>query len=800
MALKYCSLLGLCLFVGLPTADAQLLFTNFGADVAVYQDEILVGEPNSRYRPGIVYVFTRDGGTEWTEHRQLTASDASNYDGFGNAIAVSGDRLVVGAPRQQDGGGRVYVFERGTNEGWVESAKIGAADTEPDDEFAGAVAVDGDLVVVGAPGRVTFGPPGHPDRSGSVYVFKRAGSTWTQAAKLSGSAATAASAFGHEVAVAGGRVFVGAPGQNEHAGAVYVFAEENGEWTETAILTAGESETGSEFGAAIVATSENVFVGAPGQGKAGEVFVFHRNGNAESWSLERQLYPFDGPDVAGFGTSIALGPGGAVWIGAPMVDQVRGTVYVFKRDPQTGSYLSASRLGVDDPEPMDFYAGSVAIGNDLAVVGLLGDDGMTGTAAIFEGDASSDWSMTGLVRSAPVSLPTIVGSQRDCVDGQAEVFGCSKVDLLAFLPVEAIGGERGIWVNDLWGWTDPQTEREYVLIGRTNGTSFVDVSDPSNPIYLGDLPKTEGSQNAIWRDIKVYADHAFIVADNAGRHGVQIFDLTQLRDATDAPIIFKETARYDGIHSAHNIVINEDSGFAYSVGNSGGGETCGGGLHMINIQEPTNPVFAGCFAHVGTGSQGTGYTHDAQCVTYDGPDEAYRGREICLSANETALSIGDVTDKDNVAYVSTSTYPNSAYVHQGWLTEDHRYFYINDEGDEVSGIVDQTRTLIWDVTDLDDPQLAKEYTWGERSSDHNLYVRGNLMYQSNYVAGLRIHDISDPVNPREVAFFDTVPSGDNGPGFAGSWSNYPFFESGVVAVSSMGEGLFLLKKQSDVGL
>ena len=99
------------------------------------------------------------------------------------------------------------------------------------------------------------------------------------------------------------------------------------------------------------------------------------------------------------------------------------------------------------------------------------------------------------------------------------------------------------------------------------------------------------------------------------------------------------------------------------------------------------------------------------------------------------------------------------------------------------------------MEDLDDPILVKEFMGTTEASDHNLYIRSNLMYQSNYVAGLRILDISDPVNPVEVAYFDTVPLGDNKPGFAGTWSNYPYFDSGIIVVTSMREGVFILKKR-----
>ncbi|WP_423925009.1 choice-of-anchor B family protein [Candidatus Palauibacter sp.] len=136
--------------------------------------------------------------------------------------------------------------------------------------------------------------------------------------------------------------------------------------------------------------------------------------------------------------------------------------------------------------------------------------------------------------------------------------------------------------------------------------------------------------------------------------------------------------------------------------------------------------------------------------------------------------------------------------HQGWLTDDHRYFFMGDELDEESGTVANTRTLVWDVAELDDPVLAAEYFADTRAIDHNQYVHGDYLYQPNLMSGLRILDIRDPESPVEVAFFDTVPHDDDATAFGGTWSNYPFFESGVIAVSSWGEGLFLLRKREPV--
>lgn len=365
-----------------------------------------------------------------------------------------------------------------------------------------------------------------------------------------------------------------------------------------------------------------------------------------------------------------------------------------------------------------------------------------------------------------------------CIDGMAGGFPCSNVDLYEHMPLSAIGGGNG---NDIWGWTDPVTGHEWALMGRSNGTAFVDITDPENPVYAGNLPTHSG--NSSWRDIKVYADHAFIVSDFNGSHGMQVFDLTQLRDVTNPPQTFSETAHYNQVNSCHNIAINEDSGYAYAVGCSG---SCSSGLHMIDISTPTSPTHAGCFS-------ADGYTHDVQCVNYQGPDPDYAGHEICFASNEDTLTIVDVTDKSMPVQVSRRGYSGSGYTHQGWLTEDHAYFLLDDEFDEVNH-GHNTRTRIWDVSDLDDPVVLNTYTGPVPSRDHNLYTHDGYVWEANYTSGLRILSLEQVANGilTEVGFFDIHPM-SNGTAFNGAWSVYPFFESGTVIVSGIGEGLFVLR-------
>lgn len=357
-----------------------------------------------------------------------------------------------------------------------------------------------------------------------------------------------------------------------------------------------------------------------------------------------------------------------------------------------------------------------------------------------------------------------------CVNGFAGSYPCNNIDLLSFMPLSAIGGGQG---NDIWGWTDPQTGKEYAIMGRTSGTSFVDISDPVNPIYLGNLPTH--SFNSTWRDIKVYANYAFVVSE-ASSHGMQVFNLTQLRTVTSPPVTFSETAHYANFSSAHNIVINEDSGFAYAVGTN----TCSGGLHMINIQTPTAPVFAGCYS-------GDGYTHDAQCVNYIGPDPDHQGKEICFNSNEDTLTIVDVTNKSVPVMLSRTGYSGSAYTHQGWIAPNHKFFAVDDELDELS-FGHNTRTRVFNISNLDAPVLQLSYTASVPAIDHNLYIKGSVAYEANYRSGLRI--VAPP--GVELAYFDIYPSND-APNFNGAWSNYPFFDSGVVVVSGIEQGLFVLR-------
>ncbi len=364
-----------------------------------------------------------------------------------------------------------------------------------------------------------------------------------------------------------------------------------------------------------------------------------------------------------------------------------------------------------------------------------------------------------------------------CSGGTAADFSCAGVNLRSRVALTSMQGTSG---TDAWGWADAQTGNEYALMGMTNGTAFVDVTDAENPVYLGILPTATVAAPS--RDIKVYRDHAYIVADGAGAHGMQVFDLTRLRGVTAAQT-FTEDVLYTDFQNTHNLAINEDTGFGYAVGT----DTCNEGLHMVDITTPNNPMFAGC--------HDVFEVHDTQCVSYVGPDADYANAEICANSAADRVELVDVTNKSSTVSIANFTYPQLGFVHQGWLTEDHRFLLTGDEFDESNFAV-PTRTHIFDVSDLNAPTYISAYEGPTTSIDHNLYVLGNRVFEANYTSGLRVLEFGNLANGKltEIAHFDTFPDSD-AIDFDGAWSVYPYLPSGNILVSDVSNGLFVLTVQ-----
>ena len=547
--------LGLAL--GLPAGvGAQ----QFGGALAVSGDQVLVGEAGNGTMSGIVWTFGRTAAG-WAETGQVTVSDQVRApDGFGRAIATQGDWLWAGAPLEADGAGAVYVFRADGGGGWERTARLEAP--EGARAFGSAIALAEGVAIVSSPAA--------DDGRGAVFSYTLGpdGSA-SQGMALRRAEDVATEGFGAALALDGETLLVGTRESGDAPPVVFAFARgSSGEWTATGTLEAPSLQERSGFGASLAVRDGFALVGAPTlRESGGAVFAFSRG--PEGWAMEARLGPLLPEPNAQFGSSVDF-DGGDILIGAPGSGVGAGTLYAYRRDA-AGQWREASILLRSPLGERSGFAGAAAPSAGLLVLGAMGLDSGAGAAVVYERSATGLWEEGGTLVNDHRGFPALAGAEIECDEGQADVFECRDVNITAFLPIKDIGGSRGTRVNDLWGWTDPETGREIAIVGRTDGTSFVDVSDPYNPRFLGDLPATEGSRHMIWRDIKVYRDHAYIVADAALEHGVQVFDLRQLRDVGATPVTFEETYLYDGIHSAHNIVINEETGFAYAVGNSGGG-------------------------------------------------------------------------------------------------------------------------------------------------------------------------------------------------------------------------------------
>ncbi|MEY2713375.1 MAG: hypothetical protein RL005_1597, partial [Planctomycetota bacterium] len=361
-----------------------------------------------------------------------------------------------------------------------------------------------------------------------------------------------------------------------------------------------------------------------------------------------------------------------------------------------------------------------------------------------------------------------------------ETFDAQGIVLKAWFPLASIdaGATSG---NDCWGYVSP-SGREYAIMCVSNGTAVYEVTNPAAPVKLGFIP---GAQS-LWRDAKVFGNRAYVVTE--GGVGIQTINLSQV----DSGVISLEstvTAGSGGL-ATHNVAINEQSGYLYRCG---GGSS---GLRFYNLNvTPGTPQYVGEWAAY--------YVHDAQIVSYtSGP---YAGKEVafcCAGLNggnvETGLYVVDVTNKAAPVLLSRILYPNARYSHQGWLTEDRKYFLLGDELDEGAS-QPLTTTYVIDVQNLTSPVYKGQFGNSTPAITHNCYTHNGKMFAANYRSGMRVFDVSNagtPSSVTEVAYFDTYPGSDSAQ-FNGLWSCFPYFPSGTIIGSDLERGMFVWRLGED---
>jgi choice-of-anchor B domain-containing protein len=347
-------------------------------------------------------------------------------------------------------------------------------------------------------------------------------------------------------------------------------------------------------------------------------------------------------------------------------------------------------------------------------------------------------------------------------------FTASGVQLVGWKPLTEFAGNN-VSGNDCWGYTAP-SGREYALIGLSNGTGFVEVTDPGLPTIVA----FKSGVASLWRGIKTYSTFAYVVSE--GGDGIQVFDLSAIDSGT---VTLAATVTAGGTTTAtHTVAIDEVSGFLYRAG---------GGSHGIRIYSLANPALPAF-----VGEWNTLYVHECQAVTWDlaGP---YLGRQIVFAyaGSSGLVKILDVTNKAAITEIASVPYTGAAYSHQGWLSASKQQLYLDDELDD--GSFGGARTRIFDLTNLAAPSYVGFFGGVAASIDHNLYVKGNRIYEANYRSGLRIFDATNPLAPVASAYFDTYPESD-AQLYNSLWSNYPFFASGTIIGSDVEKGLFVWRE------
>ena len=385
-----------------------------------------------------------------------------------------------------------------------------------------------------------------------------------------------------------------------------------------------------------------------------------------------------------------------------------------------------------------------------------------------------------------------------CTNGFAAQFPCANVDYLAQIPLAQFSS-RPTSAANVWGFVDRNDNREYAVVGLSNATAVIDVTDPVNPREVGSIP----GNASIWREVKIlqrfdtqsnrYRAYAYISTEAPGS-GLQVIDLSGLPNSVALAGTLNDTATQHTLYVSNidyssNTALPGAEPFLYVAGSNVGN----GRWRSYSLANPAVPAFAG------EAPAGTGYMHDstglrisdsrvAQCAPGHDPCE------LLIDFNENAVEIWDVTSKSTPLRLSATPFASFRYVHSGWPSSDQRFVVVHDELDEIRGSVAQTNIYTLDLTDLRAPVLNVSWVGPNNSTDHNGYTKGNRYYVSHYRRGLVVFDATDPRRLREIGSFDTfLMSASNTAGTDGAWGVYPFLPSGTVLISDIDNGLFLLK-------
>ena len=385
-----------------------------------------------------------------------------------------------------------------------------------------------------------------------------------------------------------------------------------------------------------------------------------------------------------------------------------------------------------------------------------------------------------------------------CDNGFAGDHACENMDLLSHVPLSSFSTNPSA-ANDVWGFYDINDGKEYAILGLRNGIGVVEVTNPEAPRMVGSV----SSQSTSWRDIKVYQhfnratarwdSYAYVTADSASV-GTMIIDLRSLPEdisvaASDKSDISAHNVYLSNVDYSMGVALNGVEPFLHIAGSNRNG----GAFNTYRLDNPLEPDSV----YSNGSSSRANYSHDvsSMVVTDDRKDTQCVAAgpycEIFFDFNEDNFQIWDKTQNSAPSRLSTTSYPKVSYVHSGWYTEDKQVVLVHDELDEMDyGL--NTTVRLFELSDFRSPALLSTWTGPTGAIDHNGFVRGNRYYMSNYTRGMTVLDISDTSSPKEIGFFDTFPISDN-TSFNGAWGVYPYLPSGVILISDISSGLYVVR-------
>jgi hypothetical protein len=375
------------------TASDGTAIDLFGFSVSVSGDYAIVGaylDDANGSNSGSAYIFTPNdvNCSQWDQQAKLLASDGNTDDYFGWSVSVSGDYAIVGAYLDEDNGiysGSAYIFKRdGTS--WSQQVKLLASDGAAYNYFGESVSISGDYAIVGA-----YGDDDKGTGSGSAYIFKRSGTSWSQQAKLLASDGAAFDYFGYSVSVSGDYAIVGAyldDANGSNSGSAYIFKRDGISWSQQAKILASDGAADDYFGYSVSVNGDYAIVGAylddANGSDSGSAYIFKLEGT--TWTQQDKLTASDGAAGEYFGYSVSVSGDYAI-AGAKYDNDngsYSGSAYIFKRDGT--SWSQQAKLLASDGAVGDYFGCSVSVSGIYAIAGAYGDDdkgGNSGSAYMF---------------------------------------------------------------------------------------------------------------------------------------------------------------------------------------------------------------------------------------------------------------------------------------------------------------------------------------------------------------------------------------------------------------------------------